>query len=253
MDGFFYSGLLGLFSILTNELGDRTFLLTTLFCSQNSFWKVFPACMSALLLNCIGSIAFGRFLLPLLLGAVIINILSFFLLFISGLWMVWNALRKLIVQIEYQESESSESQKEIFYDEDYMSFFRIFLIIFLAELGDRSQLATFALSTSHVRTKPLALVNYCLEFLGHSDWNNLWSYDLYTFCLFGWFSTFSKDSNSDIEFNWWYFIYNFGNFAVNLWLRVTVFKNSNDILFARDKHPRLLKLLFSFRNSGKFL
>ena len=147
MDGFLYSCVIGAFLILTNELGDRTFLLTALFCAKNSIWKVFPACMSALLLNCIVSITFGKFLLPFLLKDIFINVLSSLILFISGLWMVWNALRDLITEMEGQELES---HKQLNCEEDEKTFSRIFLIVFLAELGDRSQLATLALATTHV-------------------------------------------------------------------------------------------------------
>lgn len=122
----------GFFSIMTNELGDRTFILTALFCSQNSFWKVFPTCMTALLLNCTASIVFGRFLLPLLLEDVIINVLSSVVLFISGLWMVWTALRDLIVDLE-DEDRTSDTRKQLDDEEEdrKSSILRIFGIIFL--------------------------------------------------------------------------------------------------------------------------
>lgn len=64
--------------------------------------------------------------------------------------MVWNALRDLIVEIE---GPGSESRIQLDFEEDHKSVLRIFVIIFLAELGDRSQFAIFALSTSHVRTR----------------------------------------------------------------------------------------------------
>ena len=163
MNGIFYSCVIGFFSILTNELGDRTFLLTALFCSRNSFWKVFPACMAALLLNCVASIAFGRFLLPYLLEDILIDVLSSFLLLISGLWIVWTALRDLIVELE---DRQSESRKELECEENQVELFRIFVIIFLAELGDRSQLATLALSASHVRARNCAELNELFRIFG---------------------------------------------------------------------------------------
>lgn len=210
MDGFFYSCVIGLFSILTNELGDRTFLLTALFCAQNTFWKVFPTCMAALLLNCIISIVFGRFLLPLMLEDVIIDVLSSSVLFISGLWMVWNALRDFILELE------EPDQKRFDYEEDQKSVLRIFIIIFLAELGDRSQLATFALSTSNVIKRNCAHHTCnCLGFLGYFDWYNLWTLDLYTICLFSRFRTFSESFHFPFNLNWWDIIYIFGNFTRN--------------------------------------
>lgn len=144
---FFYSITVGFFSIFINELGDRTFILTALFSCNNSFWKVFIPCMTALILNCTISIVFGKFLLPLLLKTNCIYILSSLILFITGIWMIFCALKKIIHDWRDQESEYKELST---FDGENKSFNVIFITILLAEVGDKSQLAAFVLSASHV-------------------------------------------------------------------------------------------------------
>lgn len=156
MNDFISSLFVGFTLLLTNELGDRTFFLTVMFCSGNALIKVFSASLSALLLNSILSIFFGKFILPLFLQTKTIEILSSLLLFLFGVWMVWTAFVNI-----FKEQNSSDVDADAGKQENSslpMSFSRIFLVIFLAEFGDRSQFATFALSASHVIIKTLVLL-----------------------------------------------------------------------------------------------
>lgn len=146
MKDFISSVIVGFLSLLTSELGDRTFFLTVIFCSGNALIKVFTASLSALLLNSFISILFGKFILPLFLGTKSIEILSSILLFLFGIWMVWTSLRTFLEENEDSDVEVSKQTKPNL----PMSFSRIFLVIFLAEFGDRSQLGTFALAASYV-------------------------------------------------------------------------------------------------------
>jgi len=144
MKDFISSLIVGFTLLLTNELGDRTFFLTVMFCSGNALIKVFSASLSALLLNSVLSIFFGKFILPLFLQTKTIEYLSSLLLFLFGVWMIWKAILDIL-----KERNNSDIEKQ---DNSNLpvSFSRIFLVIFLAEFGDRSQLATFALSASYV-------------------------------------------------------------------------------------------------------
>lgn len=145
MKDFLSSSIVGFTLLLANELGDRTFFLTVMFCSGNALIKVFSASLSALLLNSMVSILFGKFILPLFLETKSIEILSSLLLLIFGLWMIWKsiwAFRKEKPDPEVEKQNKSDLP---------MSFYHIFIVIFFAEFGDRSQLATFALSASNVR------------------------------------------------------------------------------------------------------
>lgn len=157
MNDFISSLIVGFTLLLTNELGDRTFFLTVMFCSGNALIKVFSASLSALLLNSILSIFFGKFILPLFLQTKTIENLSSLLLFLFGVWMVWTAFVNIFKERNSSDVDDDDAGKH----ENSslpMSFSRIFLVIFLAEFGDRSQFATFALSASHVIIKTLALL-----------------------------------------------------------------------------------------------
>ena len=140
MKDFISSLIVGFTLLLTNELGDRTFFLTAMFRSGNALIKVFSASLSALLLNSVLSIFFGKFILPLFLQTKTIEYLSSLLLFLFGVWMIWKAISDIL-----KERNNSDVHSNL-----PVSFSRIFLVIFLAEFGDRSQLATFALSASYV-------------------------------------------------------------------------------------------------------
>lgn len=146
MEKFTSSAIVGFTLLITNELGDRTFFLTALFCSENALLKVFLASFTALILNSTVSILFGRFILPLFLATKTIEIVSSFLLFLFGIWIIWKSLRALLKERSSNETDDPEAVNTNL----PASFSRIFLVIFLAEFGDRSQLATFALSASHV-------------------------------------------------------------------------------------------------------
>ena len=152
MKDFISSLIVGFTLLLTNELGDRTFFLTVMFCSGNALIKVFSASLSALLLNSVLSIFFGKFILPLFLQTKTIEYLSSLLLFLFGVWMIWKAISDIL-----KERNNSDIEKQ---DNSNLpvSFSRIFLVIFLAEFGDRSQLATFALSASYVIKSFLAVI-----------------------------------------------------------------------------------------------
>lgn len=155
MNDFISSLIVGFTLLLANELGDRTFFLTVMFCSGNALIKVFSASLSALLLNSILSIFFGKFFLPLFLQTKTIENLSSLLLFLFGVWMVWTAFLNIFKkQNNSYDDDDAEKQENSSLP---MSFFRIFLVIFLAEFGDRSQFATFALSASHVTMKIFVL------------------------------------------------------------------------------------------------
>jgi Ca2+/H+ antiporter, TMEM165/GDT1 family len=148
MNNFLSSLILGFTLLLTNELGDRTFFLTVMFCSGNSLIKVFSASFSALLLNSALSIFFGKYILPLFLQTKTIEIMASILMFVFGVWMVWTAFINILKKRNNPDDLEKHEKSSL-----PTSFSQIFFIIFLAEFGDRSQLATFALSASHVTTE----------------------------------------------------------------------------------------------------
>ena len=147
MEDFISATILAFTLLFSSEIGDRTFLLTAIYCTYNASFKVFTSSFLALIVNSGISIIFGKFLFPLLLNSHYIEIISSIILLMSGSWMIWEAYtqfyRNRMIENDTEITRHSCSKSS-------SSFLQIFFTIFLAELGDRSQFATFALSTSNV-------------------------------------------------------------------------------------------------------
>jgi putative Ca2+/H+ antiporter (TMEM165/GDT1 family) len=128
----FWPLITALFIIAAAELGDKTQLLTLTFATRYPVWKVISAVSAAtavlmglaVFLGGIINRFIPEFYLQLIAGAV-------FILF--GLWIIFGR----------------EKEEEAKADKNKNPFLIVFATFFLAELGDKTQLATLALSAKY--------------------------------------------------------------------------------------------------------
>lgn len=118
--------------IFLAELGDKTQLLTLVFSSRYGFKTVFAGvfCATALLMA-----------IAVFLGTLIFSFIPelFVQLFAGGLFLVFGFLS----MFSGEEDEEEEQKRS------GTPFLIVFLSFFVAELGDKTQLATFALSAKY--------------------------------------------------------------------------------------------------------
>lgn len=143
--------------ITAQELGDKTFLIVLILATRHSRRWVFVGAMAALAAMTVIAVIAGQ-LLAVLPKPLIQNL--FVALFLGfGFWLLWKAAR----MVESPEAPLSEAAGEIQKFEAWedktwhRSFLRhahwlvileAFGLTFLAEWGDRTQLATMALATT---------------------------------------------------------------------------------------------------------
>jgi Ca2+/H+ antiporter, TMEM165/GDT1 family len=145
--------------ITSQEIGDKTFLIVLILASRHPRHWVFIGAMAALAVMTVIAVIAGQ-VISILPAALVRNIfVGLFLGF--GVWLLWKAAR-MPASVEAPLSEAAgEIQKfEAWEDKTWHRSFlnhahwlvilEAFSLTFLAEWGDRTQLATMALATTQV-------------------------------------------------------------------------------------------------------
>lgn len=114
------------------ELGDKTQLLTLGFSTRYPFWEVISAVFCATAALMMIAVFFGG-IIYYYLPVFYVQLFAALLFIFFGLWTILG-----------EEKEEERGQEK-----DWNPFCIIFLAFFLAELGDKTQLATLALSARY--------------------------------------------------------------------------------------------------------
>jgi putative Ca2+/H+ antiporter (TMEM165/GDT1 family) len=117
--------------IAAAELGDKTQLLVLGFVSRYPVWEVIGAVTLATALLMLLAVAFG--------GAINYYLPPFYVQFFAGTLFILFGLWTLFGKVEKEGEKKRRGNP----------FWMIFSAFFLAELGDKTQLATFALSAQY--------------------------------------------------------------------------------------------------------
>ncbi|KAL5703125.1 hypothetical protein ACHQM5_028258 [Ranunculus cassubicifolius] len=152
LDGFFAS----LSMILVSEIGDETFIIAALMAMRHPKSIVLSGALSALVVMTILSTGLGR-IVPNLISRKHTNSAATVLYFFFGmrlLYIAWRSDSKTSQKKEMEEVEekletqqSKTTIRRIFSRFLTPIFLEAFILTFLAEWGDRSQIATIALAT----------------------------------------------------------------------------------------------------------
>ncbi|KAI8145406.1 hypothetical protein BJV82DRAFT_603553 [Fennellomyces sp. T-0311] len=142
--------IVSLLMIAVSELGDKTFLIAAVMAMKHPRWAVFTGAFSALSLMAVLSSWLGH-VVPNLIPKSYTDLLAAALFFFFGLRMTWEA-RKMkrneqqeqckATTIHCTTDEESEKKRQ-------PVLLEAFLLTFLGEWGDKSQISTIALAASN--------------------------------------------------------------------------------------------------------
>lgn len=143
--------------ITSQELGDKTFFIVLILAMRHDRRWVFAGAMLALALMTLIAVAAGQALA--LFPPLVVHYL-FVLLFLGfGVWLLWQASRISADTQEPLEAATAEvqefethtdlpRQKQLQTNQPWTVFLEALTLTFIAEWGDRTQLATLALAST---------------------------------------------------------------------------------------------------------
>ncbi len=142
----------GLLLITVSELGDKTFFIAALLAMRHNRWIVLSGSIAALSIMTILSVALGQ--VASLLPQHYIRYLEVALFLFFGLKLLYSASR-MSAKAQEAEVEAAEATVNQFqfhptrFGANLAIFMETFLLIFLGEWGDRTQIATITLAASN--------------------------------------------------------------------------------------------------------
>jgi Ca2+/H+ antiporter, TMEM165/GDT1 family len=144
----------GLVLITISELGDKTFFIAVILSMQHSRRVVFAGVTAALAAMTVLSVIFGQLLSALTQGSKIYVHYAEIVLFIAfGLKLLYDAWKMPAKPDEEVIEEAREAVEKAELDSQQKSIMSIllksFVLTFIAEWGDRTQIATIALAASN--------------------------------------------------------------------------------------------------------
>jgi putative Ca2+/H+ antiporter (TMEM165/GDT1 family) len=126
------------------ELGDKTQLLVLSLSMRCRFWAVWGGAVAAMAVLTLLAVALGSVVVAVVpMDFVETGAAIFFI--VLGLWMLWKALRA-------EEEEEGEVKK--------ITFWSVFALMFVAELGDKTQLMALGM-TAKFPLYPIAVFVGC--------------------------------------------------------------------------------------------
>lgn len=143
----------GLLLIGISELGDKTFFIAMILSMKHSRKLVLLAAIAALGVMTVLSVLVGQF--ASLLPKIYIQIAEFILFLGFGVKLLYEASRMHGIignakTIKEANAEVNAAEKQLpKYKNIFILFFEAFLLIFTAEWGDRTQIATIALAAGN--------------------------------------------------------------------------------------------------------
>ncbi|MBE9055591.1 TMEM165/GDT1 family protein [Sphaerospermopsis sp. LEGE 08334] len=144
----------GLLLITISELGDKTFFIAVILSMQHSRKIVFAGVTAALAAMTVLSVIFGQILSALTQGSEIYVHYAKIVLFIAfGLKLLYDASKMTAKAEEEVIEEAKEAVEKADLDSKQKTPWSIllksFILTFIAEWGDRTQIATIALAASN--------------------------------------------------------------------------------------------------------